>query len=90
MVESADESPCPRPGKGLQVQIAYVIKDIIIMASNTSHNKELILMKNSRVSCTSFRDRSSDCWLCPMGCLEIEDYEIGEVRSMFVLTAKDE
>ena len=42
------------------------------------------------MSRTSFGDRSANIGLRPMCRLEIEDYEIGEVGSMFVLTAEDE
>ena len=40
------------------------------------------------MSRTSFGDRSADIGLSPMCRLEIEDYEIGEVRSMFILAAE--
>ena len=46
-------------------------------------------MKNSCMSCSALGDRSGDCWLCPMGRFEVEDYEVGEVGSVFVLAAED-
>lgn len=38
--------------------------------------------------CSTFWDRPCNSRLGPVCCLEIEDYEIGEVGSMFVLAAE--
>jgi hypothetical protein len=90
MVESSNKSPCSGPGEGLQVEVAYVIKDVIVVTRNSSNYKQLVIMKDSCVSCSTFGNRPRDCWLCPMRCFEIEDYEIGEVGSMFIFAAEDE
>lgn len=90
MVESANKSPCSGPGEGLQVKVADIIKDVVIVSGYSSNYEQLVFVKNCSVSCSTFRNRSGDCWLCPMGCFEVEDYEVGEVSSVFVLAAEDE
>ena len=90
MVEPSNKSPCSGPGESLQVEIAYVIKNIIVVAGYSSNYKQFIFVENGSMSCSSFRDRPGDCWLGPMGRLEVKYYEIGEVGSMFVFAAEDE
>ena len=42
------------------------------------------------MSCSAFRDRPGHCWLRPVGGFEVENDEIGEVGSVFVLPAENE
>lgn len=60
------------------------------MTSDSSNDEELIIVQNCRMSCTSLRNRPRYGWLCPICGLEVEDYEVGEVGSMFVFAAEDE
>jgi hypothetical protein len=38
--------------------------------------------------CSTFWDRTRNSRLSPVCCLEIEDYEVGKVGSVFVLAAE--
>jgi hypothetical protein len=60
------------------------------MACDPTNDEELILVKYRGVSSPALWYRSADGGLCPMGGFQIEDNEVGEVDSMFVLAAKDQ
>lgn len=42
------------------------------------------------MSCSAFRYRAGDLGLCPVCGFEVENDQVGEVGSMFVLASKDE
>lgn len=58
------------------------------MAGNASNNKELVLVQDGCMTGPAFRNWSCNRWLGPMGSLEIEDDEVGEVCPVFVFAAK--
>lgn len=59
------------------------------MASHTAANEELVFVNDGRVSGSSTGRNTLDFGRCPMGGLEIEDNNVGKVRAVFVLSAKD-
>lgn len=90
MVESADKSPCSGPSESLQIKIADVIEDVIIVPSYTSNDEQLVFVENSCVSSSAFRNWTVDSRLCPMCGFQVEDDEIGQVGSVFILAPKNE
>lgn len=46
-------------------------------------------MQKCSMSCSAFWNGARNCGLRPMGSLEIENDEVGEVGAVFVLAAKD-
>lgn len=46
-------------------------------------------MQNGGVSGSAFGNRTEYLWLSPVSSFEVEDDEIGEVRSMLVFAAED-
>lgn len=90
MIESSNKSPCSRPSESLQIQVAYIIENVIVMPGYATYDKKLIVVENCSMSGTSLRNRSRNGRLSPMSRFQVEDYKIGEVGSVFVLTTKDE
>lgn len=88
VVESTDKFPCSRPGEGLQIKIADVVEDIIFVACYSPNYKELVFVQHGGMSCSTLWDGPRYCRLRPMGRLEIEDYEVREVRSVLVLATE--
>lgn len=60
------------------------------MTSNATDDEKLIVVEDGRMTGTAPRERPRHLGLCPVRGLEVEDDEVGEVCSVFVLTAKDE
>lgn len=90
MVKSANKLPCSRPGESLKIEVTDIVQNVIIMPSYASNYKQLIVVKYSSMSSSTFRDWSIDGRLGPMRCFEVEDYEVGEVSSVFVLATEYE
>lgn len=90
MIKSGYKSPSSGPLEGLQVQKRDIIQYIVVVPRDSSNYKQFVVMQNSCMSCTSFRNWTCYCRLGPMRSRDVENNEIGEVGSMFVLAAEDE
>lgn len=90
MVKSAHKSPWPRPGECLEINVANVIQQIIVLTRDASNNEQLVVVEQCRMSRSAFGNGTRHGWLGPMGSLQIENYEVGEISTMLVLATKDQ
>lgn len=90
MIESANKAPWSGPGEGLEINVAYVIQHIIVMACYSSNDEQFVVMQKCRMSRSAFWNRTRHGWLSPVGSFEIEDDEVGQVRSVLVLATEDQ
>jgi len=60
------------------------------VAGHATTDEEFVIMNHGRMSGSSTRGQALHLWLGPVGILEIEDYDIGQVCAVLILTTKDE
>lgn len=77
MVESSHKTPWPRPSKRLQVDVADVIQHIIVMTRDSTNDEQFVVVEQCSMSGATFWYGSRDCWLCPVGSLEIKYNQVG-------------
>lgn len=77
MIETTDKPPRLGPSECLEVEVAYVIQDVIILTSNATNDEEFVFMQDSSMSRSAFWDRAGHLRLGPVRGFEIEDDEIG-------------
>lgn len=90
MIKATNKAPCPRPCECFQVEIAYIVQDIVIVSSNAANYEEFVFVEHSSVSGSSFWDRAGHGRLCPVRSLQVEYNKIGEVSSVLILAAENE
>lgn len=89
MIKACHKAPCARPGESLQVKVADVVEDTIVLAGDASHDEELVVVEDACMSSSASRDWSILSWLSPMCRLQVENDQIGKVCAMLVFSAKD-
>jgi hypothetical protein len=77
VIESANKSPGLGPSECLEIQVAYVVENIIVLAGDATNDEELVLMQNGSMSRSTFGNMAGNLWLGPVSRLEIENYKIG-------------
>lgn len=90
MIETTNEAPRTRPCECLEIEIAYVIQNIVVVPRYTSDYKEFVIMQNGSVPSSSFWNWPMYRRLGPMSCLEIEYNQVGQVSAVLVLAAEDQ
>lgn len=60
------------------------------MTCYSSNDEQFVVMQKCGMSRSAFWDRTRHGWLCPVGGFEIEDDEVGQVRSVLVLASEDQ
>lgn len=76
VVEPANEPPRPGPCKRLQVEIAYVFQHVVVVARYATHYEQLVFVQDGRVPSSALGYRPGDLGLCPVGRLQVKDYEV--------------
>lgn len=90
MIEATNKSPCSRPGECLEVEIANVVQDIIVVPSDSANYEKFVFVEHGSVSGSSFWNRAGHGRLCPVRSLQVEYNEVGEISSVLILTTEDE
>lgn len=88
VIVTRDESPGARPGPCLEIEVANVVQDTI-MACLPAADIQFVVVDYCRVASPSAWYWSMKLGLRPMRCLEVEDYDVGEMLAVLVLAAKD-
>lgn len=73
MVESSYKPPRSGPSESLEIDVADIIQHIIVMTRDSTYDEQFVVMEERCMSSTAFRYGSRDCWLCPVGSLQIKD-----------------
>ena len=66
MVKSTDKAPRPGPGVRLEIQIANVVQNIVVVAGNTTNDEQLVLVQDSGMPSTTLGNGPMDLGLGPM------------------------
>lgn len=90
VIEATNKAPCPRPGECLEVKIANVVQDIVVVPSDSANYEKFVFVEYGSVSGSSFRNRTSHGRLCPVRSLQVEYNKVGEVSSVLILTTENE
>jgi hypothetical protein len=89
VVIPGNKSPCPRPGPCLEIEVADVVQHTIV-PSLTTANIQFVVVYDGGMASAAARYGSVQFGLRPVGGLEVEHDDIGEMLAMLILSTEDE
>jgi hypothetical protein len=89
VIVTGNKSPCPRPGPRLEIEVADVVQDTIVPSLATA-NIQFVVIYDGRMASAAARYGPVEFGLRPVGGLEVEHNNIGEMLAVLVLSTEDE
>ena len=89
VVVTRNESPGARPGQCLEVEVADVVQNAVVSCL-TATDVESVIVYDCRMAGSTTWNWTVKFGLRPVRCFKIEDYDIGKMLTVFVLTAEDQ